>query len=135
MFEGVDGRAESRQRREEAAKSPLSVFLFMTKSSALRWIAAAVLLTAAVLACFWQVRNFEFLNYDDSSYLLKNPEVSRGLNLQNVRWAFTASRMSNWHPLTWLAYMGTYQIFGPNAGAFHLLNVLLHILNTLLLFG
>ena len=51
-----------------------------------------------------------------------------------VKWAFDAWHSSNWHPLTWLSHMLDCQVFGLNAGAHHLVNVALHVANTLLLF-
>ena len=37
-------------------------------------------------------------------------------------------------PLTWLSLMFDYQLYGLNAGGYHLTNLILHILSTLLLF-
>src|ERR1043166_7215200 len=85
-------------------------------------------------AVYWPVGHFEFTNYDDDHYVTENAHVQAGLTLRNVQWAFTTRYFQNWHPLTWLSYMLDYQLFGPNAGAFHLVNLLFHIVNTLLLF-
>jgi tetratricopeptide (TPR) repeat protein len=98
-----------------------------------------VVFICAVLACgillvYWQVRNFDFVNYDDNHYVYENPHVSGGLSRDSVVWAFTAGHASNWHPLTWLSHMLDRQLFGPNPGWMHLVNVLFHIANTLLLF-
>ena len=38
-------------------------------------------------------------------------------------------------PLTWLTILLDYQLYGMNAGGFHLTNLFLHMLNTLLLFA
>jgi hypothetical protein len=46
----------------------------------------------------------------------------------------TAMQASNWHPLTWLSHMLDCQIYGMNPGHHHMINVLFHILNSLLLF-
>ena len=58
-----------------------------------------------------------------------------GLTLRGVGWAFTSPHFSIWMPVTWLSRMLDCQLFGLNAGAHHLVNVLFHIANTLLLFG
>ena len=42
----------------------------------------------------------EFVNYDDNMYVYENPEVTRGLTLEGIVWAFTHVRAANWHPLT-----------------------------------
>ena len=39
-----------------------------------------------------------------------------------------------WHPLTWLSFMFDYQLYGLNAGGYHVTNLILHILSALLLF-
>lgn len=91
-------------------------------------------LVIAILVVYWQVRNFQFVNYDDRQYVTKNHHVQAGLTIESVRWSFTAIHASNWHPLTWLSHMLDCQIYGMNPGRHHMTNVLFHILNTLLLF-
>ena len=91
-------------------------------------------LTATMLMAFGQVRNFEFINYDDDKYVSENSHISTGLKWNNVVWIFTSQHSNNWHPLTGLSHILDCQLFGLNAGAHHLVNLLLHIANTLLLF-
>ncbi len=102
------------------------------KSRSLPWILAA--LVAVNLVIYAQVRRHEFTQWDDPYYVSQNLEVSRGLTWQGVRWAFTAVHEANWHPLTWLSHMLDVQLFGMSPGPHHLVNVFIHILNTLLLF-
>jgi Flp pilus assembly protein TadD len=94
----------------------------------------SLLLVAAIWAVYWQVGNHQFVNYDDGRYILENPHVRTGLTGQNFVWAFTATYASNWHPLTWLSHMLDVQLFGLNPGPHHLVNVMFHSLNTVLLF-
>jgi tetratricopeptide (TPR) repeat protein len=91
-------------------------------------------LTLAVLAVFWQVKNNDFVNYDDPRCVLENLHIQRGLNSDDLKWAFTTSHAGYWQPLTWLSFMMDYQLFGLNPGGYHLVNLLLHIINSLLLF-
>jgi protein O-mannosyl-transferase len=91
-------------------------------------------LAVSTLLVFWQVRNFDFVDYDDNDYVYENPHVLNGLTADAVWWAFTTGHSANWHPLTWLSLMLDCQLFGPGPGGFHLVNVLLHLANTLLLF-
>ncbi|MBM4272580.1 MAG: tetratricopeptide repeat protein, partial [Deltaproteobacteria bacterium] len=51
-----------------------------------------------------------------------------------LKWAFTTSHASNWHPLTWLSHMLDVQLFGMRPGWHHLMNLFFHVANTLLLF-
>jgi hypothetical protein len=92
-------------------------------------------LILSTLLVFWQVHNFAFVNYDDSYYVYENPNVLNGLTGDGVIWAFTTNRTANWHPLTWLSLMLDCQLFGANPGWMHLVNLLLHIANTLLIFA
>lgn len=95
---------------------------------------ACLLLILSILAIYWQVLAFEFVNYDDDVYITRNPMVQRGLTLESVKWAFSSTHAEFWHPVTWLSHMLDTQIFGLNPGGHHFSNLLLHILNTLLLF-
>ena len=92
-------------------------------------------LLISTLLVFWQVRNFDFTNYDDDLYVYENSHVLNGLTTDAISWAFTTSQASNWHPLTWFSLMLDCQLLGPNPGRIHLINLLLHIANTLLLFA
>lgn len=93
-----------------------------------------LLLVVITLVSFWQVKDFDFVNFDDIKYLHKNPEVAGGLTWQGVQWALRSNYMSNWHPLTWAAHMTVIQFFGLNPLAHHLINLGFHVLNVLLLF-
>ena len=94
-----------------------------------------MLLVLAPLLVYVPVLHHDFLRlWDDDAYVTDNPHVRTGLTLSNVRWAFTSFEQSNWHPMAWLSHMLDCQLFGLNAGAQHLENLLLHIANGLLLF-
>ena len=92
-------------------------------------------LVLAILAAYWQVRNCQFVNYDDNLYVTDNRYVQIGLTGEGALWAFTTGHASNWHPLTWLSHMLDCHLFGTNPRWHHLTNLLLHIANTLLLFA
>jgi tetratricopeptide (TPR) repeat protein len=100
----------------------------------LRVVCVCVFLALAVLAVFGQTRRFEFVNYDDNENVYENPIVRKGLTFPAIGWAFTHAQVSNWIPLTTLSHMLDCQIFGLNAGGHHLVNVLWHAANTVLLF-
>jgi tetratricopeptide (TPR) repeat protein len=94
----------------------------------------AAALAVATLAVYGQVISHQFINLDDDLYIRDNPMVIGGLTLKGIAWAFTTSYDTNWHPLTWLSHMVDSQIFGLNAGGHLLVNALIHVSNTLLLF-
>ena len=93
-----------------------------------------LILAASILAVYWQVKDHEFVDYDDNIYITDNPHVQSGLTSKSVSWAFTTTRTGNWHPLTWLSHMMDYQLFGLNPRGHHLTSVFLHIANSILLF-
>jgi tetratricopeptide (TPR) repeat protein len=93
-----------------------------------------VLLIGAVVAVYWPVRGYEFLNYDDDVYVTDNYRVLSGFSWDGLGWAFSAFHGANWHPLTWLSLMFDAQLFGLNAGGYHWTNVLIHALSTVVLF-
>ena len=76
----------------------------------------------------------QFITLDDPTYIRENPMVNHGVTLAGLTWAFTTFYAANWHPLTWIAHMIDSQLFGMNAGAHLLVNAVIHVANTLLLF-
>ena len=101
-----------------------------------RDILVCLFLVMATLAVYWQVQNYDFVNFDDNIYIIENYHVQRGLTTENIIWAFTdGTLISNyWHPLTWISHILDFQLYGMNAGGHHLTNLLFHIANTLILF-
>ena len=106
-----------------------------TEAPVLRNALVCGMLAAILLAVYGQVGTFDFVAYDDPSYVIANSHVRGGLSLDGFEWAFTDRSEPNWHPVTWLSHMLDVSAFGLDPGAHHLINVLLHLINTLLLFG
>lgn len=101
-------------------------------------IIGLLLLTVLV---FCRAPSFQFTNYDDTTYLIKNPYIVNGFTSQGVKWAFALPQIARsvdyspfWRPLTYFSHMLDFQCFGLQAGAHHVTNLLLHLLNILLLF-
>jgi len=92
-----------------------------------------LLLALAVLAVYWPVRHYDFIDYDDDNYVFDNSAVRAGWSWGGIVWAFVDRQAVNWHPLTWLSHMTDCQWFGLNPGAHHLINVLFHCANSVLL--
>lgn len=94
----------------------------------------ALVLALLTLLLYLPVGWHDFIVFDDGDYVSQNRIVQAGLTWRGIRWAFDSWHFSNWHPLTWLSHMLDCQLFGLNPGAQHLVNVLFHIANALLLF-
>ncbi len=90
------------------------------------------ILLIVTLAVYWQVTQYGFVNLDDDDYVRKNRFIRMGM--EGIRWAFFSSYAQFWHPLTWLSLMFDYRLYGPNAGGYHLTNIIFHISSALLLF-
>ncbi len=97
-------------------------------------VIAYIVLILATLAVFWQVHQFDFISIDDTIYITQNNHIQSGITLKELRWAFSTTLGEYWHPVTWLSLMLDYYLFGLNAGGYHMINVILHIFSTLLLF-
>jgi hypothetical protein len=100
-------------------------------------ILICLVLTILTVITFWSLKDCGFINFDDDIYVYKNAYVQSGLNWNSIGQAFSSELVkisANWHPVTWLSLMLDYQIFGLNPQGFHLMNLLFHVMNTILLF-
>jgi tetratricopeptide (TPR) repeat protein len=95
-----------------------------------------VLLAVVTLGVYWPVISNGFINYDDGDYVTENAQVQRGLSWDGLVWAFGSlhSEHTYWHPLTWVSHMVDYEAFGLKAWGHHLVNLLFHTINTVLVF-
>ena len=85
------------------------------------WLALVTLLV------YVPVFHAQFVGFDDPDYVTGNPHVLRGITLANLHWAFITNHAAYWHPVTWISLMLNSQYFGSGAGAFHAVNLLLHV--------
>ena len=101
-----------------------------------RWkvILLAVGLSAFVIFTYYPVLYNDFIFYDDPGYVAENPYVQAGLTWEGFKWAWTSTAGGNWNPLTWLSHMLDGQLFGLKPWGHHLTNLLLHAVNTALVF-
>jgi hypothetical protein len=94
----------------------------------------SLFLAVVTLGLYIPVLKHSFVNYDDGAYVIFNSHVNGGLSWQNIKWAFTANAVGNWHPLTWISHALDCQVFGLNAWGHHFSSMLLHALNVVLVF-
>jgi len=98
------------------------------------WLMAA-LLALVTMALYWPALRFGFVNFDDPDYVTANPHVQGGLTWAGVKWAFgNTEQAAYWAPMMWSSHMLACQFFGLNPWGHHLINVLLHMVNTVLVF-
>lgn len=94
-------------------------------------IAAFVLVN---LAIFGQTVHFDFVDYDDVTYIVNNEHLDGGLTVSNVAWGLQSGYFLNWHPVTWWSYLADFDLYDREPGGYHLTNVLIHILATIALY-
>ncbi len=84
------------------------------------------------------VTNAQFTNYDDQGYVKDNKAIrqiddSHFITKEDESWKPTYV-MGNYHPITMLSYAINYRFYELDPKAYHQTNLLLHLLNTLLVF-
>ena len=99
----------------------------LANRSLLPWLLPVLALTAI---CFLPMLSNGFTNWDDELYVKENP-LLKGPDWQGI---FSQASASNYHPLTILSLAFNYAISGTDPFSYHLVNWLLHILNTGLVF-
>src|SRR5436305_1684399 len=97
-------------------------------------VAICAVLVGITWFVFAQTVHHQFVTYDDPQYVYANPDVSAGLSLPRMSWAFTHTIAGNWHPLTTISHMLDCQLYGLDPSGHHFTNVLFHTIAVVLLF-
>ena len=92
-------------------------------------------ISALAIAVYWPIRGHEWLSWDDFIYITQNPHVAQGIGVDSVWWAVSDFYLANWFPGTWISWMLDYELHGFDAGAFLTTNLVLHAVNSVLLFA
>jgi protein O-mannosyl-transferase len=99
-----------------------------------RVLLICIVLSATLLVVYWQVQDYDFIGYDDNVYVLNNNHVCGGFSIDNIFWALKDTHLGIWHPLTWWSHILDWALFKSNSGGHHWTSLIIHIVNTLLLF-
>lgn len=86
-----------------------------------------VLLIVSSCMAFSRITGNDFINCDDDQYITDNYHIQAGIHPESIKWAFTTTHFSYWHPLAWLSHIMDWSLFGANASYHHLVSLLLHI--------
>ena len=115
---GSPAQASTEARpRKQRQKSP----------SLLPWIIPILLVTGI---CFLPMLNNQLTNWDDEYYVVKNA-LLRGPDWSGI---FSKPVVSNYHPITVATLAFNYSISGLDPTSYFVLNLLLHLANTALVF-
>jgi tetratricopeptide (TPR) repeat protein len=98
-------------------------------------VAISGVLIALAFAVYHPVAEHEFIHYDDSIYILENPNLEGGLGADAVIDAFAHPYETNWIPLTWISLQIDHALYGKAPAGYLLTNVALHALSCVLLFA
>ncbi|MCA9137691.1 MAG: tetratricopeptide repeat protein [Planctomycetales bacterium] len=99
-----------------------------------RRLAVPLLLIVLSLVIYLQTTGFGFVAFDDQEYVSQNLNVQNGINDRDGTWAITTTHMGNWHPLVWWSFQLDSQFYGNGPFGFHLTNVIVHTLSSVLLY-
>jgi tetratricopeptide (TPR) repeat protein len=100
--------------------------------SAKTWLLAGVV-AALTFVVFLPALSNGFVNWDDPTYIYKNRMI-RSIDAEFIKWVFTSTVSANWHPLTMISHAVDYAIFGDNPAGHHFTSILIHAINSLLVF-
>jgi protein O-mannosyl-transferase len=94
----------------------------------------AILLLLLITAIIYSSALQNGITYiDDDMYLYKNPYL-RDFSFEGVKAIFTSFYEYNYHPLTTLSWWAEYKLFEFNPLPYHAFNVVLHLINTWLVY-
>lgn len=102
-------------------------------SPPLKIILAVTALVVIQFSVFMPVLKNEFLKYDDDIYVYKNSNI-QSLKAENIAWMFARPYYRSYTPLALLSHAIDYGVWGNNPWGHHLTNLLLHSVNTILVF-
>jgi tetratricopeptide (TPR) repeat protein len=91
-------------------------------------------LAVATLAVYAGVRNHDFVDYDDFSYVVENARLRSGLDFRSIARDLVSPYFMNWSPATMISFridFALYELFAPG---YLMTNVALHTIASLLLF-
>lgn len=92
-----------------------------------------VIILSVTFLSFVNTLSFDFTNWDDDKYVIQNPRI-RDLSATGIVAIFSSLDLNLYTPLTTLSFAVDYALWGLNPTGYHAVNLLLHLLNTWLVF-
>jgi tetratricopeptide (TPR) repeat protein len=99
------------------------------------FIYSILIITVLTIATYYKSLNNQFVTqWDDNGYVTENKDLAsinstKHINIKNI---FTEFVAGNYHPLTMLTFNIEYKLFKLNPKPYHVANLFIHILNSLL---
>ncbi|HLC18824.1 MAG TPA: tetratricopeptide repeat protein [Thermodesulfobacteriota bacterium] len=102
----------------------------MSENTNRRLLAFCLLPALAAFLVYLPALGNGFVNWDDPVYVYEN----LGIRSFDLEYIFTETVAANWHPLTVLSHTIDYALWGLNPRGHHLTSVIIHSINTALVF-
>ncbi len=114
-------KKQKHQKKQQAGKA-VNQYLFL---------AGILLLTVIVYA---GAMSHDFIyQFDDDLYVTNNTDI-QALTWENIKTVFSKSYVGLYLPLTMMSYMVEFALFELNPQPYHIINLIIHLMNTLLVF-
>ncbi len=107
--------------------------MFNIVNRKLKIIILIILVLIIVSAAFSPSLKNGFVNFDDSSYVVKNENI-QSFSWNNIYKVFSFFYFGNYHPLTLLSYSLDYHFFKLKPLGYHITNLTLYLLSCILVF-
>ncbi len=104
-----------------------------------KWDSKFLLFTLIIIpfVIYFKSLNNEFTEWDDDKYVTQNIDI-RTLHGDSINYSlkktFSSYEVGNYHPITMLSYSMEYAKYKLNPKPYHISNLIIHLLNTLLVF-
>jgi len=95
------------------------------------YLALASILILAIFVLKSITKNGFF--WDDYDYILQNTQITQ-FKFSDISSFFSSFYVGNYHPLTTLTWALEFKFFGENPSGYHVVNIFLHLINTVLVF-
>ena len=95
--------------------------------------AICLFLVIVTFSVYYQVTDFEFVNYDDTAFVTENFHVRNGLTRTGIEYVFSNPSYIGMQ-LSVLSHMFDCELYGLTPGGHHLTNLILHLFNSVLIF-
>jgi Tfp pilus assembly protein PilF len=131
------GKASRRKKKSSKTTEPGIAELedkqirIASKSTPLNLIIIAALVAIVTFIVYLPALQNDFVNWDDRVYIYENPHI-RSFDLHMLKYSFTDTELM-WVPLTKISHALVYALWGLNPMGHHLVNIILHAINTFLL--
>lgn len=134
----IHGRSDKNQafRNSAGRAEKVSAQRISTKNQGLNIKPGVFLLGILVFTFLLYMKSWkgQILNWDDNIYILENKAIHK-LDFTHLKEIFTSFYAVNYHPLTTLSWAIEYAMVGSkNVFLYHFTNILLHLLNTALVY-